>query len=87
MFKLLNNLRPKSLTNLFIKSVKLQNMFFEIAQFPFTYHNHVQTRCKRARCMMVIMYDGAVLWNSLRNEVKEFKSLSSFGTKLLLMYS
>ena len=44
MLKLLNNLGPKSLTKCLTKKCELQNMNFEIAKFPFTYHNHVQTR-------------------------------------------
>ena len=82
MFKLLNNLGPKSLTKLFTKKCEVTK--YDLRNSSISLHLP-QPRTNKMK--KSFMYDGAVLWNSLRNEVKECKSLSSFGTKLILMYS
>ena len=82
MFKLLNNLGPKSLTKLFTKKCEVTK--YDLRNSSISLHLP-QPRTNKMK--KSFMYDGAVLWNSLRNEVKECQSLSSFGTKLLLMYS
>ena len=82
MFKLLNNLGPKSLTKHFTKKCEVTK--YDLRNSSISLHLP-QPRTNKMKKSFI--YDGAVLWNSLRNEVKECKSLSSFGTKLLLIYS
>ena len=82
MFKLLNNLGPKYLTKLFTKKCEVTR--YDLRNSSISLHLP-QPRTNKMKNNFI--YDGPVRWNSLRNEVKECKSLSSFGTKLLLTYS
>ena len=77
MYKLLNNMGPQSLTNLFtykdeVTSYNLQNISSSLC-LPHPNTNNV----KRS-----FVYDGAFLWNSIPRDIKESKSLSSFRTKI-----
>ena len=73
MFKLLNNLEPKSL---FTKKCEVAK--YDLRNSSISLHLP-QPRTNKMK--KSFMYDGAVLWNFLRNEEKGCKSLSSFGTK------
>ena len=77
MYKLLNNMGPQSLTNLFtykdeVTSYNLRNISSSLC-LPHPNTNNM----KRS-----FMYDGAFLWNSIPRDIKESKSLSSFRTKI-----
>ena len=77
MYKLLNNMGPQSLTNLFtykdeVTSYKLRNISSSLC-LPHPRTNNM----KRS-----FMYDGAFLWNSIPRDIKRSKSLSSFRTKI-----
>ena len=77
MYKLLNNMGPQSLTNLFtykdeVTSYNLRNISSSLC-LPHPHTNNM----KRS-----FMYDGAFLWNSIPRDIKESKSLSSFRTKI-----
>ena len=77
MYKLLNNMGPQSLTNLFtykdeVTSYNLRNISSSLC-LPHPNTNNM----KRS-----FMYDGAFLWNSMPRDIKESKSLSSFRTKI-----
>ena len=73
MYKLLNNMVPQSLTNLFtykdeVTSYNLRNISSSLC-LPHPHTNNM----KRS-----FMYDEAFLWNSIPRDIKESKSLSSF---------
>ena len=77
MYKLLNNMGPQSLTNLFTykgetTSYNLRNISGTLC-LP-------QPRTNNLKKSLV--YDGSFLWNSIPKEIKESKSLSSFRTKI-----
>ena len=77
MYKLLNNMGPQSLTNLFtykdeVTSYNLRNISSSLC-LPHPHTNNM----KRS-----FMYDGAFLWNSIPRDIKESKSISSFRTKI-----
>ena len=77
MYKLLNNMGPQSLTNLFtykdeVTSYNLRNISSSLC-LPHPHTNNM----KRS-----FMYDGVFLWNSIPRDIKESKSLSSFRTKI-----
>ena len=82
MLILLNNLLTKSLTKRFTKKCEVTKNDLRNSSISLHLPQPRTNKMKKS-----FMYDGAVLWNSLRNEVKECKSLTSFGTKSLLMYS
>ena len=77
MYKLLNKVGPKSLTNLFSYSSEKTN-----------YHllDISSGLCSPKKCTnnmkSSFMYDGAELWNSIPKEIRESKSLSSFRNKI-----
>ena len=69
MYKLLNNMGPQSLTNLFtykseMTSYNLRNVSISTLCLPRT------NNLKKS-----FMYDGSFLWNSIPKEIKESKSL------------
>jgi hypothetical protein len=77
MYKLLNKMAPKSLTNLFaykseVTNYKLRNISSSLC-LPQPRTNNMKNSFK---------YDGAHLWNSIPNEIRESKSLSSFRKKI-----
>jgi hypothetical protein len=77
MYKLLNNMGPQSLTNLFtykseMTSYNLRNVSSTLC-LPQPQTNNLKKS---------FMYDGSFLWNSIPKEIKESKSLSSFRTKI-----
>ena len=72
MYKLLNNMGPKSLINLFtykgeMTSYKLRDISSSLC-LPQPHANVKKS----------FMYDRAYLWNSIPKEIRESKSLSSF---------
>ena len=77
MYKLLNKMGPKSLTNLFsYKSEKTNYHLRDISSglcLPKPRTNNMKNS---------FMYDGAQLWNSIPKEIRESKSLSSFRNKI-----
>lgn len=77
MFKLLNKLGPKSLTKLFTKKCEVTK--YDLRNSSTSLHLP-QPRTNKMK--KSFMYDGAVVWNSLRSEVRECKSLSSFQNKI-----
>ena len=77
MYKLLNNMGPQSLTNLFTykgetTSYNLRNISGTLC-LP-------QPRTNNLKKSLV--YDGSFLWNSIPKEIRESKSLPSFRTKI-----
>ena len=77
MFKILNKMGPKSLTDLFsYKSEKTEYNLREISQslcLPKPRTDHMKKS---------FMYDGAILWNSIPKNIRESKSLSCFCQKI-----
>ena len=69
MYKLLNNMGPQSLTNLFTYKSEMTS---------YNLRNVSSTLC----LPQSFMYDGSFLWNSIPKEIKESKSLPSFRTKI-----
>ena len=76
MYKLLNNMGPQSLANLFTykgeTSYNLRNISGTLCL--------AQPRTNNLKKSLV--YDGSFLWNSIPKEIGESKSLSSFRTKI-----
>ena len=77
MYKLLNKMGPKSLSNLFtykgeVTNYKLRNISSSLC-LP-------QPRTNNMKKSFV--YDGAHLWNSIPKEIRESKSFSSFRKKI-----
>jgi hypothetical protein len=77
MYKLLNKMGPKSLTNLFtykseVTNYKLRNISTSLC-LPQPRTNNMKNS---------FMYDGAYLWNSIPKEIRESKSFSSFRKKI-----
>ena len=70
MYKTLNEIAPKSLTNLLTHKNKITNhKLLNISNglcLPHLRTNYIKNS---------IMYDGAKLWNSIPNEIRENKSL------------
>ena len=77
MYKLLNNMGPQSLTNLFTYKSEMTS---------YNLRNVSSTLClpqpRTNSLKKSFMYDGSFLWNSIPKEIKESKSLSSFRTKI-----
>ena len=77
MYKLLNNMGPQSLTNLFTYKSEMTS---------YNLRNVSSTLClpqpRTNNLKKSFMYDGSFLWNSIPKEIKESKSLSSFRTKI-----
>ena len=77
MYKLLNNMGPQSLTDLFTNkgemiSYNLRNISSTLC-LPKPRTNYLKKS---------FMYDGSSLWNSIPEEIKKSISLSSFRTKI-----
>ena len=77
MYKTLNKIGPESLTNLFtykndITNYQLRNISSGLC-LPQPRTNNMKKS---------FMYDGAKLWNSIPNEIRERKSLSCFQKKI-----
>ena len=73
MYKVLNKMGPKSLSNLFsYKSEKINYNLRDISSF----HNLPKPRTIYMKNSF--MYDGASLWNSIPKEIRESRTLSSF---------
>ena len=82
MYKTLNKLGPVSLSSLFtykneITNYKLRNVSSGLC-LPKPRTNSMKKS---------FMYNGAKLWNSIPNEIRESKSLSCFQRKLLVTIS
>jgi hypothetical protein len=77
MYRVLNRMGPKSLTNLFsYKSEKTNYRLRGISSglsLPKPRTNNMKNS---------FMYDGAQLWNSIPKEIRESKTLSSFRNKI-----
>ena len=77
MYKVLNKMGPKSLTNLFsYKSEKTKYHLRDISSslcLPKPRTNNMKKS---------FMFDGAHLWNSIPKEIRESKSLSSFRNRI-----
>ena len=77
MYKLLNNMGPVSLTNLFTYKGNMTN---------YNLRNISSTLClpqpRTNYLKKTFMYDGSFLWNSIPKDIKESKSLSSFRKKI-----
>ena len=70
IYKLLNNIGPESLTNLFTYSLIQPAKHFEYTLcLPQPRTNYLKKS---------FMYDGSFLWNSIPKDIKESKSVSSF---------
>ena len=77
MFKILNKMGPKSLTDLFsYKSEKTKYNLREISQ------SLCLSKPRTDHMKKSFMCDGAKLWNSIPKNVRESKSLSSFCQKI-----
>ena len=77
MFKLLNEMGPKSLSNLF--NYKNEITDYELRDVS----NSLCLPQPRTNSMKKsFMYDGATLWNSLAKEFRDIKSLGLFETKI-----
>jgi hypothetical protein len=78
MYKLLSNMGPQSLTNLFTYKSEMTSYI--------NLRNVSSTLClpqpRTNKLKKSFMYDGSFLWNSIPKEIKESKSLSSFRTKI-----
>ena len=77
IYKLLNNMGPQSLTNLFTYKGDMTN---------YNLRNMSNTLClpqpRTNYLKKSFMYDGPFLWNYIPKEIKESKSLSSFHKKI-----
>ena len=77
IYRVLNRMGPKSLTNLFsYKSEKTNYRLRGISSglsLPKPRTNNMKNS---------FMYDGAQLWNSIPKEIRESKTLSSFRNKI-----
>ena len=77
MFKLLNGMGPKSLSNLF--DYKNEFTDYELRGVS----NSLCLPQPRTNSMKKsFTYDGVTLWNSLPKELRDIKSLSGFQTKI-----
>ena len=77
MFKLLNGMGPKSLSNLFDYKNEFSDYELRgISNFLCLAHPRANSMKKS------FMYDGVTLWNSLSKELRDIKSLSCFQTKI-----
>jgi hypothetical protein len=77
MYKILNKMGPKSLTNLIsFKSEKTNYDLLDVSSGLFLLKP--RTNSMKNSCM----YDGAKIWNSIPKEIRESKSLSSFRNRI-----
>jgi hypothetical protein len=77
MYKVLNKMGPKSLTNLFSYKSEKTNYNLQEISSGLSLPNPRTNNMKNS-----FMYDGAYLWNSIPKEIRESKSLSSFRNKI-----
>jgi hypothetical protein len=77
MYKLLNKMGPKSLTNLFsFKSEKTNYHLRDVSSGLYLLKPRTDSMKNS------FMYDRANIWNSIPKEIRESKSLSSFRNKI-----
>lgn len=77
MYKLLNNLGPTSLTNLFTYKSEITNYNLRDISSGLCLLKPQTNNMKKS-----FMYDGASLWNSIPKDIRESSSLSSFQNKI-----
>ena len=77
MYKLLNNMGPESITNLFTYKSEMTNYNLRNISSSLSLPKPRTNNMKKS-----FMYDGAYLWNSVPKEIRESKSLSSFRKKI-----
>ena len=77
MYKVLNKMGPKSLTNLFSYKCEKTNYHLRDISTGLCLPKHRSNNMKNS-----FMYNGAKLWNSIPKEIRESKSLSSFRNKI-----
>ena len=86
MYKLLNKMGPKSLTNLFSYKSEKTNYHLRDISSGLTKTYLLRLTClpkpRTNNMKNSFMYDGAQLWNSIPKEIRESKSLSSFRNKI-----
>ena len=78
MYKLLNKMGPKSLTNLF--SFKSEKTNYHLRDVSSGLYLRPKPRTNSMKNSF--MYDGANIWNSIPKEIRESKSLSSFRNRI-----
>ena len=76
MYKLLNNVGPNSLTNLFSYKSELTN--YNLRDISSGLH---LPKPRKNKMKKSFMYDGAFLWNSIPREIRGSTSLNSFQKK------
>ena len=77
MYKVLNKMGPKSLTNLFSYKCEKTNYNLRDISSGLSLPKPRTNNMKNS-----FMYDGAHLWNSIPKEIRESKTLSSFRNKI-----
>ena len=77
MYKLLNNMGPNSLTNLFSYKSELTNYNLRDISSGLHLPKPCTNNMKKS-----FMYDGAFLWNSIPREIRGSTSLNSFQEKI-----
>ena len=77
MYKLLNNVGPNSLTNLFSYKSELTN--YNLRDISSGLH---LPKPRTNNMKKSFMYDGAFLWNSIPREIRGSASLNSFQEKI-----
>ena len=77
MYKLLNNVGPNSLTNLF--SYKSELTSYNLRDISSGLH---LPKPRTNNMKKSFMYDGAFLWNSIPREIRGSTSLNSFQNKI-----
>ena len=77
MYKVLNKMGPKSLTNLFSYKCEKTNYHLRDISTGLCLPKPRSNNMKNS-----FMYNGAKLWNSIPKEIRESKSLSSFRNKI-----
>ena len=77
MYKVLNKMGPKSLTNLFPYKCEKTNYHLRDITIGLCLPKPCFNNMKNS-----FMYNGDKLWNSIPKEIRESKSLSSFRNKI-----
>ena len=77
MYKLLNNMGPTSLTNLFTYKNEITNYNLWDISSSLCLPKPRTNNMKKS-----FMYDGAFHWNSISTEIRESTSLTSFQNKI-----
>ena len=80
MYKLLSNVGPNSLTNLFSYKSELTN--YNLWDISSGFHL-LKLKPRTNNMKKSFMYDGAFLWNSIPREIRGSTSLNSFQKKSL----